>query len=76
MEDYLNISKPNICARFYLDNNDSIMVEGNSVAYIFFELNRRFPNAFRYKAVSFSGKNEEESRKNLQDFFVLARKYR
>jgi len=80
MDNSLNIfgkpPEPAIYAKFFLENGDSIKVEGNSVAFIFFELNRRFPESFNYISVAFSGKNEEESRKNLEAFFYLARKFK
>jgi hypothetical protein len=79
MDNSLNIfgksPEPSIYAKFFLENGDFIVIEGNSVVFIFFELNRRFPDRFNYVSVAFSGKDEEESRKNLETFFLLSKKF-
>lgn len=61
--------------KFYLENDDTLLMEGSSVTHIFFELNRRFPEGFKWKSMAFSGKDTDECTKNMQTFFRLIKKY-
>ncbi len=63
-----------VYAVFYLNNNDEITIEGKSVFHVFLELNRRFPEGLSCIDIGFSGKDEEDSKKNLQEFLNLYNK--
>lgn len=60
---------------FLLPNNDTVTVDGESVDHIFFEVNKKFPDGFQYKAISFSGKNKKEASDNLQRFLKISKRY-
>lgn len=61
-------------AKFLLENNDTITIEGNSVPQIFFELHNRFPEGIYCKAIGFSGKNQEDSSENLRQFLAISKR--
>ena len=67
--------RPVVFARFMLENGDSISIEGNSITQVFFEMHKRFPESFKYKSIEFSGKDIEEAKKNMEEFFFLVKKY-
>lgn len=64
-----------IVATFYLENDDTISIEGSSVLHIFFELNARFPEKFNFSSVEFSGSNSHEKFRNLEKFQSILRRY-
>ena len=65
-----------VSARFILDNDDSISIHGKTIAQVFFEMHRRFPDNFKYKSIQFSGKDQDDARKNMQEFVSLINRHR
>jgi hypothetical protein len=70
------IDEKRITAIFYLPNNDSITVGGWSVLQIFFEMQLRIPENFKYSFVEFSGDTQEEKYKNVRKFYNITKRYR
>lgn len=60
---------------FYLHDGDTITIEGETIAEIFFEFHARFPDLISFKHVEFTGEGQFEKMINASKFAQLCRKY-